>query len=264
MPAHMDVQYYMEVHSMAKLLVGETDYLDNQINRINKMLQSAAKTLGTSSELYKSYEAQIAKLTAYDVTVGGKTHHMVRTDKNGVLQITRGKMARGAIPGGNKSALQSQADRAANIARILNEFDKLAAKKTIRAEKKRIEGVIREAAAKKGKPIKGKPTSAQIQAAAKKLASASQSVRDILDYLYAHEQAIEAQKQSAGAQGITADTRYERWHVSRALNMARKKGQKRTYAELQAIARHAASVQQYNREHGLPDIAATSDIEDIL
>lgn len=250
-----------------KWLTGEqpaSNALDNQINRINKMLTSAAKTLGTSSELYKSYEAQIAKLNAFAVAHGGKTHTLIRQNKDGVIQITRGAMARGKVPGGTSSLLQSESDRAANIQRILNEFDQLSQTKSVRAEKKRIESIIKEAAVKKGQPIKGKVTGSQIQAAASKLSEARLRVGDILSYLYAHEQAIEAQRQSVGSQNIDDAARYENWHVKRALNVARKKGQKRTYHELQAIARHAAAVQAYNRAHGRPDIAATSDIEDIV
>lgn len=248
-------------------LTGEqpaSDALDNQINRINKMLVSAAKVLGTSSDLYKSYESQIAKLNAYAVAHGGKTHTLLRQNKDGVIQITRGAMARGKVPGGTSSLLMSEADRAANIQRILNEFDQLSKNKTVKGEKKRIESIIKEAAAKKGNPIKGKVTGAQIHAAASKLSEARLRVGDILSYLYAHEQAIEAQKQSVGATNLDDAARYENWHVKRALNAARKKGQKRTYQELQAIARHAAAVQAYNKAQGRPDIAATSDIEDIV
>lgn len=249
-----------------KWLTGEqpaSDALDNQINRINKMLVSAAKTLGTSSELYKAYEAQVSKLTAYAVTHGGKTHTLLRQNKEGVIQITRGSMARGKVPGGTNSLLLSESDRAANIQRILNEFDLLSKKRSVKSEKKRIESIIKDAAVKKGKPIKGKITGPQLQAAATKLASAHNRMENILDYLYAHEQAIEAQKQNVGVQNLSADARYENWHIKRGLNVARKKGQKRTYAELQAIARHAAAVRRYNIEHGIPDIGGNFDIEDI-
>lgn len=252
---------------MAKWLFGEqpaSDALDNQINRINKMLVSAAKTLGKSSALYKSYEAQIAKLHAYGVLAAGKQHTMVRYNKDGVIQISRGKMAQGKLPAGAVSNAISESDRAANIQRILNEFDTLAKNMSIRSEKKKIEQAIRESAAKKGKPMTGKISAAQIQAAAKKLASARSRVSDILDYLYAHEQAIEMQKQTVGTIGMSPDTRYENWHVTRGLNIARKKGQKRTYAELQKLARHAAAVQKYNREHGIVDIAADANLEDLL
>lgn len=55
---------------------------DNEINKINKRINTIAKKLGTDSAMYKAY-------TDYFTVHGINT----RTNANGIVQITRGKKA---------------------------------------------------------------------------------------------------------------------------------------------------------------------------
>lgn len=222
--------------------------LDNQINRMNKMLQSAARIFGTSSTLYDRYATAVRQqLSGYD--------GLLKKDKNGVVQISRSKLAAGYDPTTGKI----NADRAGRIKWMLNITESRMAKENpIKEEKKRIIKAVQEQRKRQGSMKYNKPVTPQeIQVMAAKQATLSNRMDDVLKYIYAHENKG-AVINNKGRRIYIGDS----WKAKRALGIMRKKGSRRTYEELQRVIDYANDIKHANA--GNPDVVTDVDFEDIL
>lgn len=223
--------------------------LDNQINRMNKMLQSAARIFGTSSTLYDRYATAVRQqLSGYD--------GLLKKDKNGVVQISRSKLAAGYNPTTGKM----DADRAGRIKWMLNITESRMAKENpIKEEKKRIIKAVQEQRKRQGSMKYNKPVSPQeIQVMAAKQATLSNRMDDVLKYIYAHENKGMIVDKQTRRKRYTGDS----WKAKRALGIMRKKGSRRTYEELQRVIDYANDIKHANA--GNPDVVTDVDFEDIL
>lgn len=76
--------------------------IDREIKRINRQITQAAKTFGKESRYYQNYEAMLFPRSGTGIGSG----NLVRYNKNGIIQISRGKQAVaeiGAVTGYQKA-----------------------------------------------------------------------------------------------------------------------------------------------------------------
>lgn len=233
-------------------LYGQAAALDNMLRNINSRLQSAERVLGTQSELYEKYRAEI------DSMFGGTG--LVTVSSDGSVKVSRTA----------KAVMQS----GVSMKRVQHALEFMG-KHNLKDEKKRIAGIIKEQEKEKriaeienrkkaafiGPLLPGTepkimqpkpseigrikaPSKEELKAKAKNLYDSEEIFDDIMKYIYDHtdENTIDFDPSPA----------------AQALRIMRQKGDVRTYGELRRVASLAIQHSQDLQSQGIPDYVPES------